>query len=164
MDPHGVAMKGESIETSDRLGQRGEGRQKMAIRRSSKVFTGAFCGNGKREGMEALAMFDELVYVLDDIFAERRCQQAAVAQSAMTELRGSLAPSHDFISKEQLNRFLDGLAFGGKIAVRDFAIIQNRLDFIGACLHAQGQTRKRCAAREPTDFLARKICRAQRRA
>ena len=47
--------------------------------------------------MKIGAVLDVLIHVVDDVFGERRRQDAAVAQRAMAEFGAALAPGDNFI-------------------------------------------------------------------
>src|SRR5208337_5458301 len=92
VDAHQVSVEGETFEAADGIGEGGKRSHEAAIRRSVEILGGAFGGNGKREGMEFLAMLDVFVDVFDDVFGKRGSEQAAVSKGAMAELRAALAP------------------------------------------------------------------------
>ena len=161
---HQVSVEGEAFEAADGIGERGQRSHEAAIRRSVEILGGALGGNGKRERMEFLAMLDVFVDVFDDVFGKRRGQQAAVAEGAVAEFRAALAPGDDFVAQKKPCGFLDGLFFPGKIAINDFAVVENGFHFLGAGVQAHREARKRRAAGVPGDFLAGKIRGAEGRA
>lgn len=126
----GVAMEGEALESRDGLDEGSERGHGEAVCRGIEILGGAFGGNGKSEGMELLAMLDELVDVFDDIFGKGRGEKAAIAESAVAEFGAALAPGDDFIAVNKRGGFFDELFFTGKIAIGDFAVVENGFDFL----------------------------------
>ena len=61
--------------------------------------------------MKLFAMFDELVYVVENIFVEGRREKTAIAKGPVTEFGASLTPSHDFAAIEMMRGFLEKLLF-----------------------------------------------------
>ena len=57
----------------------------------------------------------------------------------MAEFRAALAPGDDFIAVQKSGGFLNGLVFAGEIAIGDFAVIEDGLDFVGAGVDADGE-------------------------
>src|SRR5205085_11885375 len=105
----------------------------------------AFSGNGKCEGMEFFTVLDELVYVVEHVFVKGRRQQAAIAESAMPKFRAALAPCHDFSALEMPRSFFQKLLFPVQVFVSNFAVVQDRFNFLGSRLGAKSERIQRSA-------------------
>ncbi len=57
--------------------------------------------------MKFFAVLDELIDVFEHVFVERRGEQAAIAESTMTEFAASLAPGDDLAAVEKMDGFFD---------------------------------------------------------
>ena len=161
VDADAIAVEGKSLEAGDRGFQRGNGGHKAAVGGGTEVIGGALGGDGKSEGMETFAMLDELIDVFDDVFGKGRSEQAAIAECAMAEFGATLTPGDDLVAAKKLNGLIDGLVFAGKIAIRDFAVVEDGLDFLGSGLHAEGEAGEGRAAGIAVEFFAEEIGGAQ---
>ena len=151
-----VAVEGEAFEAGDGVAERGERRHGEAVGRGVEIFGGALGGNGESERVKFLAVLDELIDVFDDVFGEGRGEKTAIAEGAMAEFGAALAPGDDFVAMKKGGGFFDGLIFAGEIAISDFAVVEDGLDFVGIELNADGEVGERGAAGAASDFFARK--------
>src|SRR5215470_7338055 len=95
MDAHRGAVEGETLEARNAVLQVPERGHEAAVRTAVEELVGPLGGHGKREGVELLAVLDELVHVVHHVFVEGRGQKAAVAESPVAELGAALAPPYD---------------------------------------------------------------------
>jgi len=82
----------------------------------------------------------------------------------VAEFGAPLAPGDDFIAVKKRGGFFDELFFAGEIAIGDFAVVEDSLDFLGIGGNADGEAGERAAPGMAGDFLAGKICGAESRA
>jgi len=157
VDANRVAVESETLETSDRARERGKRGHGKAVGGGVEEFGGAFSGDGQGERMKFLAVFNELIDVFDDVFGKGRSEEAAIAQGAMAEFGASLAPGDNFIAVEKRGGFLDKLLLAREIAISNFAVVENGLDFLRIRGDADGETGERAATRMTSDFLAGEV-------
>ena len=111
VNTHFIAVKSEAFETGDRFCERSERGHGQAIGGGIEILRSEFSGYGKSEWVKTLAMLDELIDVFNHVFGEGRSEQAAIAESAVTEFGAALAPGNDFIAVQESGGFVDGLLF-----------------------------------------------------
>src|SRR5882762_11247777 len=112
--------------------------------------------------MKIFAVFDELVDVVEHVFVERRGEKAAVAERAMAEFAAALAPGNDLAAVKMMGRFFEKLVFAGRILVNNFAVVEDRFDFLRSGLRAERKRSERRAARTSGNFFACQECCAKR--
>jgi len=89
--------------------------------------------------MELFAVLDVLIHIFHDIFGERRREKAAVAEGAMAELGRSLAPGDDFAAIKLLADFVVELIITRHVAVDNFTVVEDGLDFLSGRFRAECQ-------------------------
>src|SRR5579872_4092609 len=75
-------------------------------------------------------MLHKFIQVFLDVRGPRRSEQAAIAESARTELRRAVKPPHDFPRDEQLNGFFQPLFVSHVKPVPRLAIVEDLLDVL----------------------------------
>ncbi len=157
-------MEGKALQTSDGLGERGEGSHKTAVGGSFEVVSRAFRGNRQCEGMKFLAVLDVLVHILHHVFGKGRSEQAAIAESAVAEFRAALAPGDNFVAEEEASGLADEFFFARQVSIGDFAIVKDSFDFLGIRVHAEGKSGKRGTRGMTCSLFEREISGAESRA
>src|SRR5258708_36889858 len=79
----------------------------------------------------------------------------------MAEFAAAMAPGDNFAAVKMMGRFFEKLVFAGRIFVNNFAIVENRFDFLRSGLRAERKRSERSAPRVPGGFFSREECRAE---
>src|SRR5438552_1552516 len=80
----------------------------------------------------------------------------------MAEFAAALAPGDDFPAVEMMSGFRKKLVLARWISVNNFAVIENRLNYLRCRFGTQCQRIQRSASGTASGFFARQECRAKR--
>src|SRR6202453_1731709 len=97
--------------------------------RAFEVESAVFFAHGNGEGAERLAVLHVIVEVLGNIWRPWRSQNAAIAESPRTKLRGALEPANNLAGPQQLNSGVQCFLAGVMQGVASFHIVEDVLDF-----------------------------------
>jgi len=89
--------------------------------------------------MKLFAVLDVLIHIFHDVFGKGRSEEAAMAEGAVAELCAALAPGDDFAAIEMPADFFLELIVAGHIAVDDFAVVEDGLDFLRSRIRAKSE-------------------------
>src|SRR6266567_9575143 len=157
MNAHLTALEGKPLQSRRSIGfefaKRGH---EPAVCGTIEETRNNFRGRGKRKRVKILAMLDVLVHVFDDVLGKGGSQDAAVAESAMTELGASLEPGDNLVARQEVRGFREKLFFTRRIFVNNFAVIKNGLDLARGEARTKVKMMKRLPGGTAQTFASKK--------